>query len=73
MDNNLQNLVEIPNDKGVHIRSGKYVYKYIRYFRNKEGKPRNQARCIGKLSDKSGMMIPNRNYFEIYKAATKYL
>lgn len=67
-----KHLVPIPNDKGVHIKSAgargeKYVYKYIKFFRNSEGQPRNKARSIGKLSSEHGMMIPNSNYFEIYK------
>lgn len=67
-------LVPIPDDKGVHIKSAgakgeKYVYKYVEFFRNSEGQPRNKARSIGKLSSESGMMIPNSNYFDIYKVA----
>lgn len=67
-------LVPIPDDKGVHIKTAgakgeKYVYKYVKYFRNSEGQPRNKARSIGKLSSEPGMMIPNNNYFEIYKVA----
>lgn len=67
-------LVPIPDDKGVHIKSAgakgeKYVYKYVKFFRNSEGQPRNKARSIGKLSSEPGMMIPNNNYFEIYKVA----
>jgi len=67
-------LVPVPDDKGVHIKSAgakgeKYVYKYVKFFRNSEGHPRNKARSIGKLSTEPGMMIPNSNYFEIYKVA----
>lgn len=67
-------LVPVPDDKGVHIKSAgakgeKYVYKYVKFFRNSEGYPRNKARSIGKLSTEPGMMIPNSNYFEIYKVA----
>ena len=45
--------VDIPDDKGVHLKSAgakgeKYVYKYVRYFRNKDGSPRNKAIAIGK-------------------------
>ncbi len=53
-----QMLVPIPNDKGIHVKSAgakkeKYVYKYVRYFRNSDGKPRNKAKSIGKLSAES--------------------
>jgi transposase len=65
-------LVDIPEDKGIHIKSAglkkeKYVYKYTRYFRNKDKKPRNEAKAIGKLDTVTGKMCPNGNYFEIYK------
>ncbi len=70
-------LVPIPNDKGVHTKSAgakgeKYVYKYVRYFRNQNGKPRNQAKMIGKVSSQSGMMIPNENYFALYHTNVSY-
>jgi transposase len=63
--------VDIPNDEGIHIKSAgakgeKYVYKYVKYFRNAEGKPRNKAKAIGKLDVDSGKMLPNSNYFEMY-------
>ena len=64
-------LVKIPEDKGVHIKSAgskgeKYVYKYVKYFRNENGEPRNKAKAIGKLDQASGMMYPNSNYFDTY-------
>jgi transposase len=66
-----KSLVDIPNDDGVHVKSAgakseKYVYKYVKYFRNDDGKPRNKAKSIGKYDVESGQMIPNNNYFEIY-------
>ena len=44
-------LVDVPSGDGVHMKSAgakgeKYVYKYVEYFRNKEGKPRNRAKAI---------------------------
>ena len=65
-------LVPIPDDKGIHIKSAgakgeKYVYKYVKFFRNSKGQPRNKARSIGKLSSEPGLMVPNSNYFELYK------
>ena len=64
-------LVEVPRDGNVHAKSAgakgeKYVYKHVKYFRNADGKPRNQSKAIGKLDAESGKMIPNRNYFDLY-------
>jgi transposase len=64
-------LVDIPTDKGVHIKSAgakgeKYVYQYTEYFRNEDGKPRNKAKAIGKVEVESNKMIPNSNYYEIF-------
>jgi transposase len=64
--------IDIPGDKGVHVKSAgargeKYVYKYVRYFRNSDGDARNQAKAIGKYDPKSGKMFPNSYYFELYK------
>jgi transposase len=64
-------LVEIPDDEGVHTKTAgakgeKYVYKYVKYFRNADGNPRNKAKAIGKYDTTSGMMFPNSNYFEFY-------
>jgi hypothetical protein len=65
-------LVAIPDDKGVHLKSAgakgeKYVYKYVKYFRNPDGNPRNKARAIGKFDPASGKMYPNGAYFELYQ------
>ena len=64
-------LVDIPDDEGVHVKSAgvkgeKYVYKHVRYFRNIQGKPRNQSKAIGKFDADSGKMFPNSNYFDLY-------
>jgi len=64
-------LVDLPDDDGVHVKSAgvkseKYVYKYVKYFRNNEGKPRNKAKAIGKFDAASGKMFPNSNYFDMY-------
>ena len=65
-------LVDIPDDKGIHSKTAgakgeKYVYKYIKYFRNADGEPRNKAKAIGKLDPISGKMYPNSFYFELYR------
>jgi hypothetical protein len=61
-------LVDVPVRDGVHIKvagakNEKYVYKYTKYFRNADGKPRNKAIMIGKLDITSGKMSPNGNYY----------
>ena len=66
-----KNLVDIPDDEGVHVKtagakSEKYVYKHVAYFRNAEGKPRNKSKAIGKLDISTGKMFPNDAYFELY-------
>ena len=66
-----ESLVDIPHGEGVHIKSAgakgeKYVYKYVKYFRNSEGKPRNKAKAIGKFDAASGKMFPNSTYFSMY-------
>ena len=68
---NIKTQVEIPDDEGVHVKSAgakgeKYVYKYVKYFRNDSGKPRNKAKSIGKYDEDTGKMFPNDNYFEMY-------
>jgi len=42
-------LVDIPNDDGVHVKSAgakgeKYVYKYVKYYRNSEASPEIKQR-----------------------------
>jgi transposase len=64
-------LIDIPEEKGVHIRTAgdkraKYVYQYTKYYRNTNGNPRNRATVIGKLDSSSGKMIPNTNYYQMY-------
>jgi transposase len=64
-------LVDIPVSDGVHVKvagakNEKYVYKYTKYFRNAEGKPRNKAVMIGKLDNTSGKMAPNGNYYDLF-------
>ena len=66
-----KSMVDVPDDDGVHVKSAgakseKYVYKYVKYFRNADGKPRNKAKAIGKYDVASGKMFPNGNYFELY-------
>ena len=71
MTNSHKILIDIPIGDGVHVKvagakSEKYVYKYTKYFRNSNGKPRNKAVLIGKLDSESGKMTPNSNYFDFF-------
>ena len=60
-------LIDIPDDTDVHAKSAgskceKYVYKYVKYLRNNNGKPRNKSKSIGKLDATTGMAIAMQNY-----------
>lgn len=47
--------------------SGKtYVYYATAVYRNEKGQPTCDRTSIGRLDEKSGMLIPNRNYYEVY-------
>ena len=61
--------VKLP-EKGVIVaKSGKYPYVYHvdATYRNERGIPTNKKRSIGKLDNESGMLIPNKTYYEIYE------
>ena len=47
-----------------------YVYLTLRAYRNKEGKPTSEEAAIGKKDPLTGMLIPNRRYFELFHAPT---
>src|SRR5215469_11863674 len=42
-----------------------YVYYTLRAYRNKNGKPTSDEVAIGKKAPETGMLIPNRKYFEL--------
>jgi hypothetical protein len=72
-----QKLVDLPHGDGVHIKiagakNEKYVCKYIQYFRNADGKPRNKAVVIGKYDPVHNQMRPNAKYFELYSIAPEF-
>ena len=43
-----------------------YVYLKLRSYRNKHGTPTSEIVAIGKKDPVSGMLIPNRKYFELF-------
>lgn len=61
--------VKLP-EKGIIVSgTGKYPYVYHvdATYRNERGVPTNKKRSIGKLDNNSGMLIPNKTYYEIYE------
>ena len=59
-------------DKGIIKYKSKdttYVYHITRIYRNEKGKPTNDRVSIGKLDSETGMLIPNRNYYEFYASS----
>ena len=56
--------VIIPPKSFIQIKNNnKYVYTYINFYRNNDGKSRNHSLCIGKQISNTNMMIPNNNYY----------
>lgn len=64
--------VPLPDNGITTRRSGTYhyVYKIIRSYRNGKGQPTSERVSIGRLDDKSGMLVPNDNYWLHYKQDT---
>jgi len=78
MSRTTKQLVNIPDDNGVVTKTAgkkheKYIYKQMRFYRNADGKPRNDAVIIGKLDPDSGKMYPNAKYFELYSVHLEYV
>lgn len=69
-----QQLVELP-EKRISYKKGpngtKYVYYTLRSYRNKKGQPTSDEKSIGKLDPETGMLIPNKNYFDIFPEAAE--
>lgn len=60
--------VPMPDEKIV-VRKKKhisYVYYRTRVYRNAKGQPTNDTVLIGKKDEESGMLIPNKKYYELY-------
>lgn len=48
------------------IKNAVYAYYTVRAYRNAAGKPTSDKVSIGKIDPETDMLIPNRNYYEIY-------
>jgi len=67
-----QTLIDMPDEPGIHVKPAgakgePYVYIYTKYFRNKDGKPRNKSKAIGKYDPDTKKMYPNDNYFQMFQ------
>ncbi len=60
--------VPVPEHGAVKKRMGDKVYIYYAtaVYRNKKGQPTCDRVSIGRFDEESGMLIPNRNYYEVY-------
>ncbi|MEG2013910.1 MAG: transposase [Anaerovoracaceae bacterium] len=67
--------VPLPAKGIVNVNSGNktYVQYTVSAYRNATGKPTSRRVVIGKLDEQSGMLIPNRNYYEIYMGQPAHL
>lgn len=66
LDNSVK--VPIPEHGAVKRRMGDKVYIYYAtaVYRNEKGQPTCDRVSIGRFDEGSGMLIPNRNYYEVY-------
>ena len=60
--------VPLPENGIVPQKSGNAIYAYhtVRAYRNKKGNPTSERVSIGRIEEETGMLIPNRNYYEVY-------
>ena len=60
--------VAIPEHGVVKKRMGDKIYLYYAtaVYRNEKGQPTCDRVSIGRYDEESGMLIPNRNYYEVY-------
>ena len=59
-------------DRGIvkyRSKNATYVYQITRIYRNEKGNPTNDRVSIGKIDEETGMLIPNRNYYELYESS----
>jgi len=65
-------LVSMPESKVLFrekVDGTTYVYYRTRTYRNKKGQPTNDVVAIGKKDNKTGKLIPNPRYFELFPAS----
>lgn len=64
-------MVEMPKEKITFNSSNKpkteYVYFSKRAYRNSKGQPTSEKVLIGKKDPESGMLVPNKNYYELFE------
>lgn len=69
----LNNKQKVPlPDRGIVKYRNKdttYAYHITRIYRNEKGNPTNDRISIGKIDNETGMLIPNKNYYEIYASS----
>lgn len=60
--------VPIPEHGTVKRKMGDKIYLYYAtaVYRNEKGQPTSDRVSIGRYDEESGMLIPNRNYYEVY-------
>lgn len=60
--------VPVPEHGTVKRKMGDKIYLYYAtaVYRNEKGQPTSDRVSIGRYDEESGMLIPNRNYYEIY-------
>lgn len=59
-------------DRGIvkyRSKNTTYVYHITRIYRNEKGNPTNDRVSIGKIDEETGMLIPNKNYYELYTSS----
>ena len=66
LNNNIK--VPMPEHGAVKRRMGDKVYVYYatETYRNEKGQPTCDRVSIGKYDSETGMLIPNRSYYEVY-------
>jgi transposase len=66
LNNNFK--VPMPTEKIVTRKQKEisYVYYRTRVYRNSKGQPTNDTVLIGKIDSETGLLIPNKKYYEIY-------
>jgi len=63
-------LVPMPESRALfrlHPNGSTYVYYTVAAYRNKAGNPTSKVKAIGKKDEKTKQLIPNKNYYIIFK------